>query len=180
VEAVVAGAGGYDLLVEMTSPRVVTATFTLNQHTVSVAADPPAWGAVTGGGTYGYGSVVTMTASPGEGYYFRNWTEDGLEVSKAATYAFTLRWDRSFTANFTEEFVPSPTPTAAPTVGATATPGATPTPGLTATPEVTPTPVSSQTPGATPGITPSATPTPDDPIDPAIVDQVYLPQLGRP
>ena len=44
-----------------------------------------------------------MTATPNAGYYFANWTEDGVVVSTDADYGFTVTADRSLVANFTQE-----------------------------------------------------------------------------
>ena len=46
------------------------------------------------------GSKVTLTATPNEGYSFINWTVNGEEVSKEATYTATITADTEFKANF--------------------------------------------------------------------------------
>jgi uncharacterized repeat protein (TIGR02543 family) len=72
------------------------------KYRVTVSADPPAGGTVSGGGTYPEGSSVTVTASAYNGYTFTNWTEDGEVVSTEASYIFTLgKADRVLKANFT-------------------------------------------------------------------------------
>ena len=69
--------------------------------TVSVAANPPAGGAVSGGGTYNEGDTVTVTASVYSGYNFINWTENNVQVSTNPTYTFNMGTaDRTLTANF--------------------------------------------------------------------------------
>jgi len=71
-------------------------------HTVSVSANPPGGGNVTGGGTYSEGAPVTVTAAPNSGYTFVNWTEDGNPLSTNASHTFTMGTsDRTLAANFT-------------------------------------------------------------------------------
>ncbi|MBR5324217.1 MAG: hypothetical protein IKV14_05330, partial [Muribaculaceae bacterium] len=43
---------------------------------------------------------ITLTATPQEGYSFVNWTVNGEEVSKEATYTATITADTEFKANF--------------------------------------------------------------------------------
>ena len=42
-------------------------------YSVNVTADPTAGGTVTGAGEYAEGDIVTLTATPAEGYLFKNW-----------------------------------------------------------------------------------------------------------
>lgn len=69
-------------------------------YTVSVSANPPAGGAVTGGGTYLKNASVTVTASPNSGYRFVRWTENGSEVSRSASYTFPASASRVLVAAF--------------------------------------------------------------------------------
>ena len=57
-------------------------------------------GSIEGSGTYVPGQTCTLTATANEGYTFVNWTESGTVVSTDATYAFTVKSDRTFVANF--------------------------------------------------------------------------------
>ncbi|MBQ6307230.1 MAG: choice-of-anchor J domain-containing protein [Bacteroidales bacterium] len=57
----------------------------------------------TGSGTFNHGEACVVTATPNAGYYFANWTEDGVVVSTDADYGFTVTADRSLVANFTQE-----------------------------------------------------------------------------
>lgn len=47
-----------------------------------------------------YGSEVTVTAIPNEGFEFVNWTEDGEVVSEDIEYTFIVTGDRDLVANF--------------------------------------------------------------------------------
>ncbi|MBR5324708.1 MAG: hypothetical protein IKV14_07840, partial [Muribaculaceae bacterium] len=48
----------------------------------------------------GHNGQVTLTATPQEGYGFVNWTVNGEEVSKEATYTITVTKDVEYVANF--------------------------------------------------------------------------------
>ena len=69
---------------------------------VTAIANPTGGGTVSGSGSYAVGATCTMTATANAGYYFLNWTEDGIVVSYDATYTFTVDGDRNLVANFIE------------------------------------------------------------------------------
>ena len=69
---------------------------------VTVSINPAEAGTVSGAGAYGYNSTCILTATPAEGYFFMNWTQDGEVVSTAATYSFTVESDTELVANFLE------------------------------------------------------------------------------
>ena len=60
-------------------------------------------GTVAGEGTYVAGSLVTVTATPNQGYVFGTWRKDGNIVSIDATYTFTVFGNVELVANFEEE-----------------------------------------------------------------------------
>ncbi len=64
-------------------------------------------GVVYGSGQYGYGTTVTVTAVPNEGYYFEMWYDDiGVDITSSATYTFTMPGhDVYLGATFTD-FIP--------------------------------------------------------------------------
>lgn len=70
------------------------------EHTVVVINNNPEGGSVSGGGTYHYGETVTLTATSNEGYYFQEWSENGVVISRDSEYTFGLNGDRVITANF--------------------------------------------------------------------------------
>ena len=57
----------------------------------------------TGSGNFNHGETCVLTATPNEGYYFINWTENGTVVSSEATYSFTVTADRDLVANFSDQ-----------------------------------------------------------------------------
>src|SRR6185436_17049504 len=57
-------------------------------------------GTTSGGGSVSCGTSVTVSATPGSGYSFVNWTENGTVVSTTAGYTFTANASRNLAANF--------------------------------------------------------------------------------
>ena len=68
--------------------------------TITATAAPTNGGTITGAGTYEQGQTCTLTATPKTGASFVNWTEDGVEVSTEAQYAFTVTENRDLVAHF--------------------------------------------------------------------------------
>ena len=87
------------------NPRIVTvlgdatytATFTKDQHTVTVVANPTEGGTITGNGTYEFGTEITLTATANDGYHFVSWSDD---PTAPASRSYTVNSDTTFTANF--------------------------------------------------------------------------------
>jgi len=89
--------------------RDLTARFAISQHTVKIDPDPQDAGKIK---VYGVaavetyeaihlcGSLLEAEAVPGECHYFRNWTEDGQELSTERTYEILVNGDRTIEANF--------------------------------------------------------------------------------
>jgi threonine dehydratase len=67
---------------------------------VSVGAASTGGGTVSGGGFRADGAAVMVRAVAAEGFQFVKWLEDGVEVSRAAEYAFEVTSDRVLTAVF--------------------------------------------------------------------------------
>ena len=57
-------------------------------------------GTVSGGGEFGFGEYCTLTATPADGYFFTGWTENGVMVSTANPYTFSVDNDHQFEAGF--------------------------------------------------------------------------------
>ena len=70
------------------------------QYFVSVSANPVYGGTVSGGGGFEKEQSCTVTATPSADYVFKNWTENGNEVSSDDSYTFTVTSDRDLVANF--------------------------------------------------------------------------------
>ena len=98
------------LTFNVTRDSAFVATFTINTYTITATANPTEGGNVTGGGTFDYGTQVTLTATPAANYLFTNWTSGGQQVSTEATFTFTATQDSTFVANFSAmETVAMPT-----------------------------------------------------------------------
>lgn len=69
-------------------------------YVITLLVDPAGSGTTAGGGTVLDGAQVTVTATPGNGYRFVAWKEDGEQVSTWASYTFTVTGDRTLTAVF--------------------------------------------------------------------------------
>ncbi len=78
----------------------LVANFVVQQVHINASALPSNGGSVTGTGVYDYGTTVTLTASPEDGFAFVNWTENGDAVSSEASYSFTAYNDRNLVAHF--------------------------------------------------------------------------------
>ena len=52
------------------------------------------------------GQLCTVTATPANGYYFSNWTDNGTVVSNSASYTFNVNGTCNLVANFTTEPLP--------------------------------------------------------------------------
>lgn len=87
------------------------AQFAMQTYEVNVSADPQEGGEVSGGGSYVYGTVVTVQVTPNPNYIFEGWAENGVIVSHEASYTFELTADRSLVAllTFYNAIVESPT-----------------------------------------------------------------------
>ena len=79
--------------------RSLVAYFTAITYTINATANPAVGGEIFGAGTYEYGSQATLKVVPAEGYTFLNWTENGIVVSEAEVYSFTVTGNRSLVAN---------------------------------------------------------------------------------
>ena len=85
----------------VTASRNLVAQFAAKSYEITASVFPAESGTVAGTGTYQYGETCTLVATPGTGYSFVNWTENGQEVSTEVSYEFTVVGNRNLVANFT-------------------------------------------------------------------------------
>ena len=69
------------------------------EYTITVSANPATCSAI-GGGTFEFGTEITIEATPCEDCVFVNWTENGIPVSTDSIYTFAVLQDRDLVANF--------------------------------------------------------------------------------
>lgn len=81
-----------------------TATWTINQYTLTVLSADEAMGTVTGGGTYDYNTAHTITATPKTGFKFVKWNDDDTNASREVTVTADVTYTATFDydiANYT-------------------------------------------------------------------------------
>ncbi len=88
----------------MNGNYAITANFAINTYTLTAGND--GHGTVTlspAGGTYDYGTTVTLTPVPSSGYQFSSWTgaNAGDIINTAGVYTIVMNGNKSVTANFT-------------------------------------------------------------------------------
>ena len=88
--------------VVITDNGMLIAYFAIDTHTVTVLADSIAYGSVSGGGRYTYGTVATLTAAPYSGYQFSHWS-NGATFNP---YVFAVISDTILTAHFRADWEP--------------------------------------------------------------------------
>ncbi|MCC6145651.1 MAG: hypothetical protein IT368_17730 [Candidatus Hydrogenedentes bacterium] len=89
--------------VTMNQNQTVTAVFTQSQPTFTLTTNVSGNGSVTrnpNAASYTSGTVVTVTAVPGTGAQFVNWTGDAVANANSATTTITMNANKSITANF--------------------------------------------------------------------------------
>lgn len=72
-------------------------------YAVTITKEPENGGNVTGAGTYNAGSVVTITATPAQGFIFSTWFGNGSFITSDPSYTFTISQDMAFNAVFAPE-----------------------------------------------------------------------------
>ena len=91
-----------DGVVTMNTAKTCTATFNINQYQLISSSSPPAGGNITpdcsGGCTYGSGTIVVLTATENNGYFFDVWTNCDSPSNNVCTE--TMDANDSITANF--------------------------------------------------------------------------------
>lgn len=80
--------------------KTYTIHVTVAPSTYAVHVSAGDGGTVTGAGDYAQGASATVTAVPKSGYAFVKWTENGQEVSRDASYTFSVTGERNLVAVF--------------------------------------------------------------------------------
>ena len=85
---------------EMPEYNVAVAAFFVRAYSVSATANISEGGTAEGSGAYKSGTEAVLVATPAEGYYFENWTENGTVCGTSETLKVRIYSDRQFVANF--------------------------------------------------------------------------------
>ncbi|MEO8615851.1 MAG: putative Ig domain-containing protein, partial [Luteolibacter sp.] len=81
--------------------RALVANFiALPSYVVGTSSSPSLGGTTSGGGNYFSGASATLTATPAQGYVFKNWTSGSNQVSESSTYTFVVTSAKNLVANF--------------------------------------------------------------------------------
>jgi len=78
----------------------LVANFVINYYTITLFADPPDIGEVEGGGVFPYGTEITVSAEPYEGFSFTQWMEGDKVVSTDADFTFIVKKSQTLIALF--------------------------------------------------------------------------------
>ena len=74
----------------------LTAIFAIDQHTITALSNDENWGQVIGGGTFDYGTEISIQADALTGYVFLSWNDGNTENPRY----ITVEQDSTFTAIF--------------------------------------------------------------------------------
>ena len=91
------------LTITVTQDLSLTAIFAIDTHQVATTTNNELYGSVDGAGFFPYGSTVTLTPNPENGYYFVYWNNSDT----ANPNTFTVTGDTLLSALFAPEIVPS-------------------------------------------------------------------------
>lgn len=69
----------------VTADTAYSATFAINNYTVTLSSNSPTAGSVTGSGTYYYQTVVTLSAQPADHYHFSHWSDGNTANPRTLT-----------------------------------------------------------------------------------------------
>ena len=84
----------------VTSDITLTAYFSPLSYQVTVSSSNNAYGTASGSGTYGYGSLATITASPAQGYRFAGWSDGNHDNPRQLLVTADVRLTASFEAQY--------------------------------------------------------------------------------
>ena len=84
--------------IEMTEDRNIAAVFNINSHSLEVLAGNG--GTVSGSGTFEYGTLAQITATPNTGYSFHAWDGEGIADSTEQNTTVLIQTNRSISATF--------------------------------------------------------------------------------
>ena len=75
------------------------ATFAINTYTVTVSANDNTMGTAIGGGTYNYGTIISITAIANTGYHFLQWSDGDTNAMRTIIVTDNVSYIANFTQN---------------------------------------------------------------------------------
>ncbi len=84
----------------VTADRILVANFEARIYEITGYPMPFAGGTITGGGSYRYGETATLIATPGQGYDFISWMENGMIFSHQPEIHIPVTKNRTFGVHF--------------------------------------------------------------------------------
>ena len=90
------GLAKWDYIVDIT----LTPRWTANEYILTLNTNNSEAGAVSGGGSHAYNSMVTISATANKGYNFVGWFDDGTLISDQSRYTFTMGLNAVYVAVF--------------------------------------------------------------------------------
>ncbi len=99
--------------VVVTQDSTFTAIFEANSFTITTAVNDDAMGSVSEGGEYAYGTEITLTATPNDGYRFTQWSDGNTDNPRT----ITVTENKTYTAEFEVETFTITTAAAVPSMG---------------------------------------------------------------
>ncbi len=88
--------------VTVTGDATYTAIFKAKQYIITVIANNPAYGNVTGSGTYDAESTIIITATPNEGYKFTQWLDGDINPEREVKVLGTANYIAIFEKDITD------------------------------------------------------------------------------
>ena len=85
----------------MTANRSISATFSINSHSLEISTTGQGTVTQSGSGDYDYGSNPTISATPATGYSFSHWVGDGISDVNESSTTVDMTEDRNLSAVFT-------------------------------------------------------------------------------
>jgi|GEM_PF-1285247 len=67
---------------------------------IAITVNAENGGSASGGGRFGFGDTVQLTASPNNGYEFAGWYDDNTQINANAAFSFEAEASRTLTARF--------------------------------------------------------------------------------
>lgn len=85
--------------ITVTGDQMYVAHFTQETHTITVNANPAEGGTVTGGGTYAYGQLASLSATANEGYEFLTWNDGVTTANRIIMVTQDATYEAAFIVN---------------------------------------------------------------------------------